>query len=112
MTHLYYLHSIEAIHQSNNIQIEGIVVADYKHFAVRLIGSGNDVSWTKVIGGWVYNCDGIAAYEGSTVSNCFIWANDDAIKVYRDNITWNDCVVWLLNNGGGYPDGMDGPYCK
>lgn len=92
-------HCIEAINQSNNIHIEGIVVADPKYFAVRLIGQQNTVKWTKVIGGWVYNCDGIAAYAGSTVSNCFIWANDDAIKVYRDNITWEDCVVWQLNNG-------------
>lgn len=93
-------HCIEAINQSNNIHLEGIVVADPKYFAVRLIGQNNTVKWTKVIGGWVYNCDGIAAYAGSTVSNCFIWANDDAIKVYRDNITWTDCVVWQLNNGG------------
>lgn len=93
-------HCIEAINQSNNIQIDGIVVADPKYFAVRLIGQNNKVSWTKVIGGWVYNCDGIAAFAGSTVNNCFIWANDDAIKIYRDNITWSDCVVWQLNNGG------------
>ena len=93
-------HCIEAINQSDNIQIEGIVVADPRYFAVRLIGQNNTVKWTKVIGGWVYNCDGIAAYAGSSVSNCFIWANDDAIKVYRDNITWSDCVVWQLNNGG------------
>lgn len=93
-------HCIEAINQSNNIVVEGIVVADPKHFAVRLIGQNNTVKWTKVIGGWVYNCDGIAAYAGSDVSNCFIWANDDAIKVYRDDITWSDIVVWQLNNGG------------
>ncbi len=93
-------HCIEAINQSNNITIEGIVVADPKYFAVRLIGQNNTVKWTKVIGGWVYNCDGIAAYAGSTVSNSFIWANDDAIKIYRDNITWSDCVIWQLNNGG------------
>ncbi|MEI9917584.1 MAG: T9SS type A sorting domain-containing protein [Bacteroidota bacterium] len=60
----------------------------------------NTVSYTKVIGGWVYNMDGIAAYAGSNVSHCFIWANDDAIKVYRDSITWSDIVVWSLNNGG------------
>ncbi len=93
-------HCVEAINQSDNIQIEGLVVADPKYFAVRLIGKNNIVKWTKVIGGWVYNCDGISAFEGSTVTNSFIWANDDAIKVYRDNISWSDIVVWQLNNGG------------
>jgi len=93
-------HCIEAKNGSDRIWLEGIVVSDPKYFAVRLIGKNNTVKWVKVIGGWTYNCDGIAAYEGSTVSNCFIWANDDAIKIYRNNITWLDCVVWQLNNGG------------
>jgi len=34
-------HSIEAINQSDNIHVEGIVVADFKYFAVRLIGKNN-----------------------------------------------------------------------
>lgn len=102
-------HSIEAINQSDNIKVEGIVIADKKEFAVRLIGKNNTVKWTKVIGGWVYNTDGIAAFEGSTVSNCFIWANDDSIKVYRDNITVSDCVVWQLNNGGVIQMGWTAP---
>lgn len=93
-------HCVEAINGSDNIRLEGIVVADVKHFAVRLIGRNNTVSWVKTIGGWTYNCDGISAFEGSTVRNCFIWANDDNIKVYRDNIGFSDIVCWQLNNGG------------
>ncbi|MBS1662187.1 MAG: hypothetical protein JST68_14175 [Bacteroidetes bacterium] len=93
-------HCVEAITQSNNINLEGITIADTKFFAVRLIGKNNTVSWVKVIGGWTYNCDGIAAYDNSTVSNCFIWANDDNIKVYRSNIQFTDNVCWQLNNGG------------
>lgn len=102
-------HSIEAINQSDNIEVEGIIIADKKEFAVRLIGRNNTVKWTKIIGGWVYNTDGIAVFEGSTVSNCFIWANDDSIKVYRDNITVSDCVVWQLNNGGVIQMGWTAP---
>jgi hypothetical protein len=102
-------HSIEAINQSDNIHVEGIVIADKKEFAVRLIGKNNTVKWTKIIGGWIYNTDGIAAFEGSTVSHCFIWANDDAIKVYRDNTTVTDCVVWQLNNGGVIQMGWTAP---
>lgn len=93
-------HCVEAINGSDNITIEGLVVADPKYFAIRLIGADNVVSYAKVIGGWVYNCDGISAFEGSTVSRSFIWANDDAIKAYRDSVTWSDIVVWQLNNGG------------
>ena len=93
-------HGVEAINGSDRIKLEGLVIADYKFFSVRLIGEFNEVDFVKVIGGWAWHCDGIAAYKGSRVSNCFIWANDDAIKVYRDSITWNDIVVWQLDNGG------------
>lgn len=86
--------------KTDSARVEGIVIADYTRFALRLIASDNEISWVKVIGGWVYNCDGITAYANSTVKNCFIWANDDAIKVYLSNITWSDIVVWQLNNGG------------
>lgn len=91
---------VNAENVSNNITIEGLVVADPKYFGIRLVGQHNVVNYAKVIGGWVYNCDGIAAYKGSTVSKCFIWANDDAIKAYRDSLTWSDIVCWQLNNGG------------
>jgi len=91
-------HGIDA--SVDSVTLEGIVVADYKFFAVRLMGSYNEINWVKVIGGWVYNCDGITAYANSKVLHCFIWANDDAIKVYLSNIVWSDIVVWQLNNGG------------
>ena len=91
-------HMIEAVH-SDRIDVEGIVIADTKYFAVRLLGTNNVVEWVKVIGGWTYNTDGIAAFAGSRVAHCFIWANDDSIKPYRDNLTISDCVVWQLNNG-------------
>lgn len=93
-------HCIEAVNNSNRITLEGIVVADPKYFSVRLIGVDNKVSWIKVIGSWTYNCDGISAFHNSVVSNCFIWANDDNIKTYRDNVKFHDIVCWQLNNGG------------
>ena len=102
-------HCVEAINGSDRITMDGLVVADPKYFAVRLLGSYNNVSYTKVIGGWVYNCDGIAAYMGSTVRKCFIWANDDAIKIYRKDITWEDIVVWQLNNGAIIQMSWGGP---
>lgn len=93
-------HTVEGINGSDNIRLQGIVVEDSKRFSVRLIGRNNTVQWVKVIGGWVYNVDGISAFAGSLVEHCFIWANDDNIKVYRDDITFSDIVCWQLDNGG------------
>ncbi|MFA7492798.1 MAG: hypothetical protein WCZ43_04700 [Proteiniphilum sp.] len=92
----------------DRITVEGITVADPKYFAIRLIGSNNTVAWAKVIGGWVYNCDGIAVFSNSTIKKSFCWANDDNIKVYRDNITVEDMVLWQLNNGGAIQMGWQG----
>lgn len=92
-------HSIEALNNANNITVSGITIADYVYFAIRLLGDNNHIEWTKIVGGWIYNCDGIAAYSGSKICNCFIWANDDNIKLYDDNLTVDDVVCWNLNNG-------------
>ena len=91
-------HMVEAI-RSDRIDLEGIAIADKKYFAVRLLGTNNTVKWVKIVGGWTYNTDGIAAFANSRVEHCFIWANDDSLKPYRDNLTISDCVIWQLNNG-------------
>jgi hypothetical protein len=93
---------------ADRITVDGITVADPKYFAIRLIGNNNTVSWVKVIGSWTYNCDGIAVFANSTLKKSFCWANDDNIKVYRNNITVEDMVLWQLNNGGAIQMGWDG----
>lgn len=93
-------HCIEAVSGSDRTSIEGITIANNKYFSIRLIGEYNQVEWTKVIGGWTYNADGISAYAHSRISHCFIWANDDNIKCYEDDMDFSDMVCWQLNNGG------------
>ena len=79
-------HGIEAINGASHITVEGITVADFKHFGLRLISTHTTVSWVKVIGAWIWNMDGISVRDYSRVTNCFVWANDDAIKPYRHHI--------------------------
>ena len=92
-------HQIEAINGADNINVSGITITDYSYFAIRLLGKNNLVEWSKITGGWIWNCDGIAAWEGSVIRNCFIWANDDNIKIYEDNLFVEDIVCWQLSNG-------------
>lgn len=92
-------HQIEAVNGANSITVSGITITDYSYFAIRLLGKNNVVEWSKITGGWIWNCDGIAAWEGSIIRNCFIWANDDNIKIYEDNILVENVVCWQLSNG-------------
>jgi hypothetical protein len=85
---------------STGVTVEGIVVADFKYYALRLLSTYTTVSWVKTIGAWTWNTDGITVWNNSQVDHCFIWANDDAIKPYRPNITFSDIEVWQLDNGG------------
>ena len=93
-------HGIEAINRASRIKVEGITVADFKHFGLRMVSTHTSVQWVKVIGAWLWNMDGISVRDHSKVQHCFIWANDDAIKPYRHNILFEDIVVWQLDNGG------------
>ena len=92
-------HQIEAVNGANNITVSGITITDFSFFAIRLLGKNNLIEWSKITGGWIWNCDGIAAWEGSTIRNCFIWANDDNMKIYEDNILIENVVCWQLSNG-------------
>jgi hypothetical protein len=106
------VHSIEATGGANGIKIHGIVVADFKHFALRLVSNNNDVNWTKVLGGWAFNNDGYAGYNGSSIKNSFIWANDDNIKLYRDNLVVENMVCWQLDNGAIFQMGWSSVAAK
>ncbi len=92
-------HQIESPADTKGIIVEGIMVADFNKFAIRLLGSHNAIHWCKTLGAWRYNHDGLVAWAHSTMEYCFIHADDDAIKIYDDNVAVNDCVIWHMQNG-------------
>lgn len=92
--------AIEAVSGANNITVEGLIISQSTEFAVRLLGSNNEIHWVKTPGGWNFNNDGLVGYDNTHISHCFVWANDDGIKLYRDNQNVHDIVAWHLTNGG------------
>lgn len=92
-------HGIETV-GTLGVTVEGIVVDRFKFYGLRLICANATAKWVKTIGSWTWNSDGISVWDNSVVDHCFIWANDDAIKPYRPNITFSNTEVWQLDNGG------------
>jgi hypothetical protein len=92
-------HGIETV-GTLGVTVEGIVVDQFKFYGLRIISANAAVRWVKTIGAWTWNSDGISVWDNSVVDHCFIWANDDAIKPYRPNITFSNIEVWQLDNGG------------
>ncbi|MBK1880295.1 hypothetical protein [Pelagicoccus mobilis] len=92
-------HMIETPSSVGFTVVDGITISDFPYFAVRLLGHDNTIRNVKTVGPWVYNADGFVAWERSTMRDSFIMANDDAIKVYDNNVSIKDCVIWNLQNG-------------
>ena len=93
-------HMVESVNNVSDVWLEGIVVSQPSAFAVRLLGTNNDIHWVKTPGGWRFNNDGLVGYDNTNITNCFVWANDDGIKLYRDNQYVDNIVSWHLTNGG------------
>lgn len=93
-------HGIESFNNVSGTTVEGITVSQAGAFFVRLLGTNNTIDWVKTIGGWIFNNDGFVGYQNTTITNCFVWANDDGIKLYRDNQAIENITAWHLTNGG------------
>jgi hypothetical protein len=53
----------------------------------------------KQVGSWYWQTDGIELYSGSRMENTFFHANDDVLKMYHDDVTIEDTVIWKNENG-------------
>ncbi|KAK3083202.1 hypothetical protein FSP39_016604 [Pinctada imbricata] len=85
--------------------IEGITISDPTNFYIRALGSHNTVRNVKTVAAWTFNSDGVATGSNGLVENSFFMANDDAIKLYADNIVVRNCVVWQCQNGAVFQTG-------
>ncbi|PWJ37888.1 sulfatase-like hydrolase/transferase [Sediminitomix flava] len=93
-------HGLESNGQVSGVTVEGITLSQAGAFFVRLLGTENKMDWIKTIGGWNFNNDGLVGYKNTHISNSFVWADDDGIKLYRDNQLVENIVMWHLVNGG------------
>lgn len=90
---------------TNNIHLEGFVVADPAHHTFNMITSDfNDTSKANVyknlkILGWRLNGDGLNAFVNSIVSDCFFRCQDDLFYYGGDHVKISNCVTWADVNG-------------
>lgn len=93
-------HGIESSTSVSNTTVDGIITSQAGAFFVRLLGTENVINNVKTIAGWINNNDGLVGYQNTDITNCFVWACDDGIKLYRDNQYVDNVVMWHLTNGG------------
>ncbi|PVD39337.1 hypothetical protein C0Q70_01967 [Pomacea canaliculata] len=93
------------INKGDNHIVEGITISDPCRFYMRALGTNNSINNIKMVGAWMYNNDGVVVGNNGTVADCFIHANDDAIKLRSDNTKITGCVIWQGQNGAVFQTG-------
>ena len=89
-----------------NLRIEGVTIMRPLKFSVVMRGSGT-VSNVKCFG-WNYTVDGVVTGDHSTVENSFFKVNDDVVKIYADNMTVRNLVIYHQTNGAIFQLGWSG----
>lgn len=79
--------------------IEGLQFNNPPHFCILSRGELK-TQFTKMFG-WYYQTDGWGGGDHSELRNCFIKVNDDFIKIYKDNMSVNNVIMYKQINGAG-----------
>jgi hypothetical protein len=86
--------------EGSGLCVEGITFIQSKGFSCTLRGSSNVVRNCKIVGNWVPTTDGFVMDDHGLIEDCFIKADDDAIKLYGSHGVARRCVIWQMENGG------------
>lgn len=94
------------------VTLDDVTIANSPHWVLSFINDNDERTQGtfdnfKMVGAWTYNNDGLPNPAGSesSISNCFIHADDDAFKIYNSGSSIENCVVWQNNNGAVFQFG-------
>ena len=87
----------DGIHQLKNLTVDGIVIIDDNWKATDKL-TNSTVNNLKIIN-WNGNNDGIEMGLNATVSNVFVRAGDDSLKLWDSKDTVTNATVWQTYNG-------------
>jgi hypothetical protein len=93
--------------QSSNPQqyldLQGITIVEPPYHSFVVYGNEDTfqmrVENYKQVGSWYWQTDGLELYTNSTMKNTFFHSNDDVLKVYHNNVTVDNTVIWKNENG-------------
>jgi len=93
--------------QSANAQqyldLQGVTIVEPPYHSFVVYGNEDTfemrVENYKQVGSWYWQTDGIELYTNSRMNNTFFHANDDVLKMYHNNTTVDNTVIWKNENG-------------
>lgn len=93
----------EAQLKPQQLELHGITIANPPYHSMVVYGHERQFavhsSRIKQVGAWYWQTDGPELYEGSSLENSFLHANDDVLKLYASDVNVANVVVWKGDNG-------------
>lgn len=87
--------------RSDDVTVEGITLVGSPHYNLTLGGDRCAVRHVKMISWW-FSTDGVGLGAHGLVEDCFFKVNDDAVKLYRSDMTVRRCTFWQMENGAPF----------
>ena len=85
------------------LDLQGITIVEPPYHSFVVYGSEDTfqmrVENYKQVGSWYWQTDGLELYTNSTMKNTFFHSNDDVLKMYHNNVTVDNTVIWKNENG-------------
>lgn len=85
------------------LDLQGITIVEPPYHSFVVYGNEDTfqmrVENYKQVGSWFWQTDGIELYTNSTLTNSFFHANDDVLKMYHNNTSATNTVIWKNENG-------------
>lgn len=85
------------------LDLQGVTIVEPPYHSFVVYGNEGTfqmrVENYKQVGSWFWQTDGIELYKNSTLNNSFFHANDDVLKMYHNNTSATNTVIWKNENG-------------
>lgn len=91
--------------QANNLEINGPLLINHPYLTIGDDGRDVVIKNVKIIG-WAYNTDGFNIYNNTQVSDSFVMANDDQLRLLNGahDANINRVVLWHIKGGNVFVD--------
>ena len=90
-----------------NQSVEGITIINPSMYCIQSYSGFLTTRNVKCFG-WYYETDGWVGGDGSVLEDSFFKVNDDVVKLYKDNLTIRDLVIYHQFNGAVFQFGWGG----
>ena len=85
--------------------VDGVTLVDPPKYYFRSYAPDIHVRNVKLVSSWTENTDGFVSGDRGLLEDSFIRSNDDSIKLFANDMTVRNCVIWQQEGGAVFQMG-------